>query len=208
MLLLAVTPLVSSIAPHSPYANAPQQIIFPIQTLVCGALLLFFWRRYDFGDVKKICFATAIAILVFVIWISPQALFHIAARRDGFDPTLFQNNHPLFVTVLSLRFVRLVIVVPLLEEIFWRGFLLRELVDRDFEQVPFGTFSLFSFTAVSVLFALAHSGPEFVSALVTGAAFNFVAYRTRSLASCFFAHAATNLLLGIYVMQTRQWGFW
>jgi membrane protease YdiL (CAAX protease family) len=38
--------------------------------------------------------------------------------------------------------------------------------------------------------------------------YNLVAYRTRSLASCVVAHAVTNLLLGLWIMATRQWGFW
>src|SRR6266576_3557256 len=40
------------------------------------------------------------------------------------------------------------------------------------------------------------------------ALYNVVAYRTQSFASCVLAHAVTNLLLGLWIMQTRQWGFW
>ncbi|MEA3187909.1 MAG: protease family protein, partial [Chthoniobacter sp.] len=124
------------------------------------------------------------------------------------------KNRPLFLTVLALRFLRLVIVVPLLEEIFWRGFLLRDLIDRDFEKVPMGAWSAKSFAVVTFLFGLAHwgaawwPGPDFVPALFAGAIFNGVAYRTRSLGSCILAHAVTNLLLGIYILRTGQWGFW
>ena len=46
------------------------------------------------------------------------------------------------------------------------------------------------------------------TAVLTGALFNLVAYRTKSLASCVLVHAAVNLMLGIYIMQTGQWGFW
>ena len=121
---------------------------------------------------------------------------------------LFRNNDPLFLAVVGLRFLRCVVVVPLLEEIFWRGFLLRELIHPDFTKVPFGSFSWASFSIVTVGFCLEHSPADWPAALLTGALYNLVAYRTRSLAACVLAHAVTNLILGIYVMETKQWGFW
>jgi uncharacterized protein len=186
----------------------PVYWIFPLQTIACGVLLMRFWREYDFRPVVKIMFTIGIAILVLAIWVSPQEVFGAARRTEGFDPTSFANNRPLFVTVLFVRFLRLVVVVPLLEEIFWRGYLLRRVGHHHFETIPFGTFSPRSFAIVTLFFGLAHWGPDFVPALITGALYNLVACRTRSLASCVVAHAVTNLLLGIYILATRQWGFW
>ena len=217
MLLLAAIPLLPMLAPNagSILSTAPQHVLFPLQTLICGALLLVYWKSYALQRPAGIGFTLAIAILIFAIWISPQWLFLAPRRFEGFDPTLFQTRPAVYAAVLALRFLRLVVVVPLLEEIFWRGFLLRDFIDRDFKKVPFGTFSPFSFGAVTLLFAFAHwgsngwrPGPDFIPALFAGTLFNVVAYRTRSLSSCVIAHAATNLLLGLYIMQTRQWGFW
>ena len=53
-----------------------------------------------------------------------------------------------------------------------------------------------------------HNPPDWVAALTTGVFYNWLAIRTRSLSSCVLAHAVTNLVLGFYVLQTRQWGFW
>jgi CAAX prenyl protease-like protein len=152
-------------------------------------------------------FTLALAVSVFALWISPQAFFHAAPRTEGFDPAFFGDGWPYFTNVTA-RWVRLVVVVPLLEEIFWRGFLLRFLVREPFEEVPFGTFTWSSCAWVTFFFAAAHWGPDFWSALPTGMLYNLVAYRTRSLGSCVLAHAATNLLLGIYIVTTGQWGFW
>jgi CAAX prenyl protease-like protein len=107
-----------------------------------------------------------------------------------------------------MRFLRLVVVVPLVEEIFWRGFLLRYLINQKFTAIAVGTFSWLSFVVVTGLFGFAHSRADWIPALICGALYNLVAYRTRSLASCVIAHALTNLLLGLWIMQTRQWGFW
>ena len=100
------------------------------------------------------------------------------------------------------------VVVPLVEEIFWRGFLLRYLINERFTTVAIGSFSWLSFAVVTVLFGFSHSRADWVAAVICGALYNLVAYRTRSLASCVVAHAVTNCLLGLWVMQTRQWGFW
>jgi CAAX prenyl protease-like protein len=65
-----------------------------------------------------------------------------------------------------------------------------------------------SFGAVTIGFMLVHSTADWPAAAVTGALYNLVAYRTKSLSACVLAHAVTNLLLGLWIMATRQWGFW
>ncbi len=208
---LALVSLVQSFAPEvdAPLWLAdPKYWIYPLQTVLCGALLVYFWKRYTWGAHWHVVAGLLAGLLVLAVWISPQWLFGAAPRTEGFNPDTFSDSHALWWSSLSLRFLRLVIIVPLLEEIFWRGFLLRYLIKEDFTSVPFGTFSWFSFGVVTVMFGLAHWGADFVPALITGAIYNLLAIRTRSLASCVIAHAVTNLGLGIYIMQTRQWGFW
>lgn len=187
---------------------SPEYWVYPAQTLICGGLLLWFWRTYQFRAPAKIFLTSGIGLLVFVIWIAPQQLFGIAPRLAGFDPNVFSSQPALSWLTILFRFLRLVVVVPLVEEIFWRGFLLRYLIDEKFVRVPVGAFSWVSFTVVTLGFGFAHSSADWVAALITGALYNFVAYRTRSLASCVLAHAVTNLCLGIWIMNTRQWGFW
>ena len=145
---------------------------------------------------------------VFGIWIAPQYFLNFAPRIVGFDPTLLENNSATYWSTILFRFLRLVVVVPLVEEVFWRGFLLRFIIDEHFERVPFGKFTWLSFAVVTFAFTFTHSRPDWPAAFITGALYNVVAYRTQSLASCVLAHAVTNLLLGLWIMQTRQWGFW
>jgi uncharacterized protein len=187
---------------------SPQYWIYPAQTLICGAIILWFWRDYKLRVPRQLWFALAIGLVVLVVWIAPQQFFGIAPRLTGFDPELFRDRPALYWSMLLLRFARLVIVVPLVEEIFWRGFLLRYLIDEKFTAIAVGTFSWVSFVVVTVGFGFSHSAADWLAAFVCGALYNLVAYRTRSLSSCVIAHAFTNLLLGIWIMQTRQWGFW
>jgi CAAX prenyl protease-like protein len=182
--------------------------VYPIQTICCGVLLVCFRRSYHFGHVRYVVFTVLLAGVVFLIWIFPQQFLGLAPRTLGFDPTLISDDPASYWLTLALRFLRLVIVVPFLEEIFWRAFLLRFLISEDFERVSFGQFSLLSFIVVTVVFAFSHARLDWPAALCAGALFNIVAYRTRSLSSCILAHALTNGLLGLWIMHTRQWGFW
>jgi len=182
--------------------------IYPAQTILCGALLLWFRRCYEFHGLKNVVFSLLIGLGIFVVWIAPQQFFNSPPRNIGFDPSLLTSNSANYWLSVTFRFLRLVVVVPVLEEIFWRAFLLRFLIDEHFQRVPFGKFSWLSFSVVAILFTFSHSRPDWFAAFVCGVLYNVVAYRSRSLASCILAHATTNLLLGLWIMHTRQWGFW
>ena len=186
----------------------PAYWIYPAQTAICGALIFWFWRDYEFQAPRKIWFTVGIGLVVAAVWIAPQQFLGVAPRTVGFDPEVFAKGSTVYWITVLLRFLRLVVVVPLVEEIFWRGFLLRYLISEKFTTVIIGTFSWISFVVVTVAFGFAHSRADWIAAFLCGALYNWVAYRTRRLASCVIAHALTNLLLGLWVMQTRQWGFW
>lgn len=211
MLFLGLADFIESLKLEPFHLAQPRYWLYPLQTVVCAALLFFYRRHYQFAWPKtgrNWTYTVVIAVLVLGIWISPQELFGLAPRTDGFDPSLFKDQPTAYWGTLFFRFLRLVVVVPFLEEIFWRGFLLRYLIKEDFESVTPGTYTLFSFSAVSILFGLAHWGPDFWPAVITGALYNIIMLRTRSLGACVIAHGITNLLLGLYIMRTGQWGFW
>ena len=189
--------------------SEPRFWVFPLQTLVCGVMVARWWRFYDLRPPARLGLTLLIAVIVLLLWIAPQVWFGAAPRvKDGFDPTFFGTSGPAYWTTVILRFIRLVIVVPLVEEIFWRGFLLRFFISQPFTDVPIGTFSWRSFAIVTVGFCLIHQPSDWPAATACGMLYNLVAYRTRSLSSCVLAHAVTNLLLGLWIMRTGQWGFW
>ena len=185
----------------------PKYWTFPLQTFVCAAILWAQRRHYVFAPMKGFAFATLIGLVALAIWITPQMFFGAAPRTDGFDPYRFGDGWPFWLNV-SLRILRMVVIVPLVEEIFWRGFLLRYLVRSEFDTVPMGTFTWMSFAITTAAFCFEHSQPDWPTAALTGALFNLVAYRTRSLAACVLTHAVTNLALALYILHTKQWGFW
>jgi CAAX prenyl protease-like protein len=110
------------------------------------------------------------------------------------------------VVLAAIRLFGAVIVVPVMEELFWRSFLIRYLVTPTFTMVPLGTFTPLSFGATVVLFGLEHH--LWLAGMLAGAAYNLILYKTRRLWPCILAHALTNLLLGIHVLRTGEWHWW
>ncbi|MEI6278134.1 MAG: CAAX prenyl protease-related protein [Verrucomicrobiae bacterium] len=188
--------------------SRPEFWVYPLQTLLCGAALVFYWRRYDFGNAGGFLAAAAAGLLALALWLSPRLVFGAAPRTAGFDPTVFFETPAIYWLTVAARFARLVVVVPLVEEIFWRGFLMRYLIREDFENVALGTFRPLSFFGVAGIFMLVHGMADWPAAFLTGLIFNGLLVKTKSLAACVAAHAITNLGLGLYIMATRQWGFW
>src|ERR1039458_6009699 len=117
------------------------------------------------------------------------------ARLPRFLPVHLKSN-PFFITV---RVLESAILVPVLEELFWRGWLMRWVIRPDFESVPLGQYTALSFWAVALLFATEH-GPYWEVGLIAGVSYNWWLVRTRNLADCMLAHAVTNALLAGYVL--------
>ena len=118
--------LVKSSSPTAAwFLRSPEFWVYPLQTLVCGIMMLRYRRDYPHAmSARAAVFGLFIGAVVFALWISPQAVFGFAPRiKDGFDPTpLLAADRSAYFLVVALRFVRLAVVVPWLEEIFWRGF--------------------------------------------------------------------------------------
>ena len=219
-LFVALVALPGLIRPGAPvpadtplWRSAPELWVYPLQTLLCAGMLWYYRREYPPARLPTslAIFGMVVGLIVFAVWVSPQAIFGAGERTDGFDPTRLlgaDGSAGWYWTAVALRFVRLVVVVPILEEIFWRGFLLRYLVREDFLSLPFGSWTPLSFAVVTVGFVFEHARPDWPAALVAGLLYNLVAVRTRNLPACVLAHAVTNALLGGYVMYYRQWGFW
>jgi len=132
-------------------------------------------------------------------WLRPEP-------RVGYDP-FQQLTQPWAVwAFVGLRMIGLVVLVPVAEELFWRGFLLRWFISAEWEEVPLGRFSGSSFLFVTLLSTLAH--PEWLAAAVYCALLNGLLYWKKDLWTCIVAHAVSNLALGLYILTTGAWWLW
>jgi uncharacterized protein len=155
-----------------------------------------------------------LGIAVCALWVGPEILF------PGYHHAwLFSNGvlgHPASTATASqksdivfilFRILVSVITVPILEELFWRGWLMRWLIDNDFERVPLGTYEARAFWIVAALFASEH-GSFWDVGLLTGVIYNWWMVRTKSMWDCILMHAVTNACLAWYVLRYDQWMYW
>lgn len=184
-------------------------ILYPLKTLAAGAALLFLGSHYAEVrpvDLKKPVH-TALSLLaglfVFVAWIHLD--YSLGGEAKGFDPTLLEQEWVRTGSIV-IRLLGAVVVVPVMEELFWRSFLLRYIIHKDFTSIPIGTFTWASFLITAVLFGLEHH--LIVAGVMAGIVYNLLLVHTRSIAQCILSHAVTNLCLGIHVLSTGQWRFW
>ncbi len=155
--------------------------------------------------------AVGSGLVLAVLWV---AIDHVTPHfpkllgtRIGYNPFHELPNAGGRLLFLLVRFYGLVVVAPICEELFYRGFLLRLVTDfDDFRRVPLGRFSTTAFAVTVVLMAASH--PEWLSALVFSAAMCALLARTRSVFACIVCHGVTNLALGVYVLAARDWKFW
>jgi CAAX prenyl protease-like protein len=127
--------------------------------------------------------------------------------RPSFDPFRQMGHSLLTYAFLAVRFFGLVIVVPVIEEFFLRGFAMRFVMAERWWEVPLGRMNAAAVAVSLALPALTHPG-ELLAALAWFGMITIFYWRTRSLWNCVVAHAATNLLLGVYIVTTGSWWLW
>jgi len=128
-----------------------------------------------------------------------------AGERSAFDPFEHITGHPTLAwAFLAVRFFGLVAVVPLIEEFFLRGFLMRFVMERDWWEAPFGKAGTFAVVLGTAVPMMTHPG-ELLAAAVWFSMITWLMLRTRNIWDCVAAHALTNLIMGIYVVATGMW---
>ncbi|MDB6068743.1 MAG: amino terminal protease family protein [Pedosphaera sp.] len=108
--------------------------------------------------------------------------------------------------MIAVRTLGSSIVVPPLEEVFYRSFLYRWIEKPDFESVPLGHFAWRPFLITSVIFGLSHS--QWLAGILCGFAYQGLVCRKKRLGDAMTAHAITNFLLSLWVVWKGAWIFW
>jgi CAAX prenyl protease-like protein len=186
--------------------------LYPVKIAVVSTLLAWFWPRYvelrgKFArNANEAGVIVLVGLLTYLAWVHmdwPWAL-QGDGKGAGYDP--FRAGEHLGVVLAGIRLFGAAVVVPIMEELFWRSFLIRYLISSKFESVPVGTVSPLSFVATVVLFGLEHD--LWLAGMLAGAAYTGLLVYTKRLWPCIFAHALTNLALGIHVLMTQEWKWW
>jgi CAAX prenyl protease-like protein len=127
---------------------------------------------------------------------------------DFFNPAEYFKSSATFWNFVTVRIVSAAVVVPFMEELFWRDYLWRYIsAPNNFKLATVGERDWKSVLIVSGAFAFVH-GNWWLTAIVWGLLIAVLLITTRSLGACIIAHGVTNLLLAIYVLKTHDYSFW
>jgi uncharacterized protein len=187
------------------------------QVLFVGIMALVLWfasRSVMNLHIQHWLGSALLGLAIFVLWIAPDLLFpgyrhHWMFQNaiTGGAPSAFLDEVHRAPAVLAVRALRAVAIVPIVEELFWRSWLMRWLIAPDFWKIPLGAYRVFSFWAVAILFAAEH-GPYWDVGLLAGILFNAWMLRTKSLGDLILAHAVANAGLSLYVIAAGKWEYW
>ena len=187
---------------------------YPLRVIVVGAILLLVSRKVVSLRAARPAASVLVGTLLFVIWIAPDLLWPTYRQHWLFDNALTGSAQSSLAAETRADFVFLffrvlgtAVLVPVIEELFWRGWLMRYLIAPKFEAVRLGTYSALSFWLTAALFASEH-GPYWEVGLLAGIGYNWWMIRTRSLGDCILAHAVTNACLAAYVIAAGAWQYW
>lgn len=155
--------------------------------------------------------AVAVGILVFVLWVGldpfyPKLQLLVKAGEPWNPFHEFGQNSGWAWFFVTVRTVGSALVVPPIEESFYRSFLYRYFVRLNFVEMPFHRLHWLSLLVTSLLFGLAHY--QWLAGFLCGLAFQGLVIRKNRLGDAMTAHAITNFLLGIWVVWKNAWIFW
>ncbi len=175
------------------------------------ALLLLFARCYHElrwsiarPDLRSWLISIAVGAAVFAIWIMPWPQWAQSAAGAGFSP--LRDSGDIDPVLALSRLIGAALIVPVMEELFWRSFLLRWIRQQDFLSVDPARVGWLAFVVVTVLFGLEHS--LWLAGMIAGAAYSALYMARRNLWAPIVAHGVTNGLLGLWVLATGNWHYW
>ncbi len=185
--------------------------LYPVKIVLVTAALVAFRKSYtdmdwkSLGNIGHSLLSAGVGVAVFVAWIQLDTAFAVQGELTSYDPTIAQNSAERLFLIFG-RVLGAAVCVPIMEELFWKSFLARYLIHKNFMKVRAGTYTVFTFLATAVLFGLEHQ--LLAAGIFAGLAFNFIYWKTGSLAQCILSHGVTNLILALYVLVTGAWYFW
>ncbi|MDB5804023.1 MAG: prenyl protease-related protein [Betaproteobacteria bacterium] len=183
--------------------------IYGVQVAMVAILLIGFrdyytelrnsWPRWRVWAWSVVC-----GIFVFAIWIRLDQPWMKLGDAPGYSPLRADGTaDPLLA---GMRICGATFIVPVMEELFWRSFVMRWMIDHDFRSVNPRRITWLALLAVSLVFGLEHD--LWFAGLLAGLAYGYLYIRSGSIWAPICAHAVTNGLLGIWVLAYARWEFW
>ncbi|PWU17912.1 MAG: CAAX prenyl protease-related protein [Verrucomicrobia bacterium] len=216
---LARSPEFARIAPFAVYAvlgffqgelGAESRYWFYIAKTFIGAWMVWTVRPYVQEMRWKLSWeAVVVGVAIFAVWVGLDGLYPRLSKLDaGANPfEQFGAGSAVAWFYIVVHIGGMTIIVPPVEEIFYRSMLYRYFVKLDFLSMPLGRFHALSFVVTSVIFGLMHPD-RWLAGIICGVAYQGLVVRKNRLGDAMTAHAVTNLMLGCWIVWRHQWSFW
>ncbi|MDA1277339.1 MAG: CAAX prenyl protease-related protein [Verrucomicrobia bacterium] len=210
-LLVRVVPFVLFIALtflQGRFGEASRYWIYFLKTLVGVWLIWEFRPRIIEMRWRFTWESVVVGVAVFAVWIGLDGVYpQLGNASSAWNPhNQFGESGALAWFFVAVRILGSSLVVPPLEEVFYRSFLYRYVAKPDFESVDLGEFLWKPFLITALVFGAAHY--EWLPALLCGMAFQGLVLWKKRLGDAMLAHAIANLLLGLWVVWKGAWHFW
>jgi uncharacterized protein len=182
--------------------------IYLLKTLVGAGLIVLVWPLVREMRWVFTWEALVVGVAVFAIWVGLDGLYPRPELGPPWNPyEAFAGSAGLAAFFISVRIVGSTLVVPPIEEIFYRSFLYRYIARPDFQSLPLNYFAWVPFLVAALIFGAAHAQHWLVAIPCAMAYQGLVIYKNR-LGDAITAHAITNFLLGTWVVSRGEWHFW
>ena len=146
----------------------------------------------------------AVGALVFLLWIVAA---HFLLPASPMPEELTTMSPALRGYWIISRLAGSILVVPIAEELAYRGYLMRRLTNVDFESVPYQSVRWSALIVTSIAFGLAH-GALWLPGMAAGLAFGLILMRRGRIGEAVAAHVTANALITASVLGGNQWQLW
>ena len=180
------------------------ELLYPLGVVAATATLWYYHKAYRALSWGWSWQAAVIGVAVFLLWLALEP--NVDSSKTELARGLAELSAWSAAIWLAFRVFGSVIIVPLVEELAFRGYILRKLIARDFENVPFSQFTWLSFIMSSVLFGLLHG--RWLAGTLAGMAYALASYRRGQLSDAVLAHTTTNALIAVCVLVQERWALW
>lgn len=212
---LGLTCLQGVIGPGSQYW------VYLVKTIVGAGMLWLIWPRVTELKITVSPASVVAGVAAFAIWVGldsgwtrqPEIWTRLGIWSTGnesapeWNPLVYYAAQPVLGRAfVCVRLLGSALVVPPIEEMFYRSFLYRYLVRTDFENIPLSRFVPGAFFVTALVFGFAHK--EWMAGILTAGLYQYLVLRQGHLGEAIVAHGITNLCLGVWVVLRDQWHFW
>lgn len=187
---------------------------YPVKVVV-GAWMVWEMRRFVPEMRWTVSWqAVVVGVLMFVAWVGldpfyPKNNLLFKDTEDSiWNPfAYYGEGSPVAWTLIVIRIFGMTVLVPPIEEAFYRSLVYRWIIKYDFTKVALNHFDGVALVLVSVLFGAMHF--QWLPGIMCGLAYQWLVIRKGHLGDAITAHAITNFLLGVYVVYQggEAWKF-